>query len=73
MPNDAGGVVDPLKPLSVREVAERVGYPPRTIRSLIELGQFPDPINPALSKRSWRWAVEEIDAYRRNQWKPDAA
>lgn len=59
--------------LTCAQVAEEVHYTPKRVRELVASGRFPQPIDPALSKRMWRWSSLAVEAYKEGNWTPPRA
>ena len=52
---------DPSRLLNIRQVCERLGISPSTLRRLIRSGQFRPPVHP--SPGTSRWPEEYLDDY----------
>lgn len=62
--------VGPALALTAAEVAELLGYRHRNglpngdlVRQLYRSDRFPEPIDPALPVRQWRWSLVRVEAY----------
>jgi excisionase family DNA binding protein len=55
------GPVRPPRPLTVANVAHRLGCSPRTVLRLIERGRFP---NAFRLERDWRVPLQDVLAYQ---------
>jgi predicted DNA-binding transcriptional regulator AlpA len=49
--------------LTAAQVAHLTGYTATRVRALTRIGRFPQPIDPDLHPRSWRWSRRLIERW----------
>lgn len=49
--------------LTATQVGELLGYTATAIRALTKQGRFPQPIDPSLHPKQWRWSQTVIRNY----------
>ena len=59
-----------MRPLTAKQVAERLGYTARTVYAYAKTGRLPAPIDAELPIRMWRWSPAIVDRYEAGEWKP---
>ena len=61
------------KPLTAKQVADRLDYSSETIYDYARRGLLPAPIDTTLPSRMWRWSPTVIERYEAGEWRSHPA